>query len=1762
MDEVRRGADLHKLLQDPVMSQAGQPASSPGLFMEDDSRTSEEEYIAYAMDGSQPPSAPYHAAPGTRMMDSASMMSYFEQQNQLMRMLVDCNMKAALPPQRIKPFNGDPIEYYSFISAFEHAVEAKTSNDVDRLYYLDQYTTGDANAIVKSCMYGQDKSMACKKAKDLLKRKFGNTQRIIETMMKRAFQWQDIKPEDGEELHRFSIFVTELHNLAKDLQMLCEVDHSQSIKQVIGKLPYKLRERWRVLADDILEEKERNVTFADVVKFVTKQARIATNPVYGDLLKYQTKQTGKSGTVGGKASNTHRTSLGVSATPEGSKDIESCIICKERSHSLAECPALASKPYDERITVCKKQGLCFGCLRKTGHMAKDCKWRLKCSVCGKSHPTVLHREKKDNPSTNNSISRDRQVSEESLEPEASAAGTTHAGQSRQTIHENINQETHVKCSFASSSRIDTLPGIIPVIVRSRETGMEVKTYAFVDSGSNAVFCTEKLASTLHLQKRKINLHVSTMTDEKVVRSQVFTGMEVSDLTGKNIVQLPEVYSQEKIPVNMEDVPTKEDIQKWPYLQGIELPAIQEAHVGLLIGSNVPKAMEPIEVINSETPNGPFACKTVLGWLIYGAVREHANSARRIQSHRVKAKANIDLQFERLFNQDFNERIIEEKQEKSQEDKVFMNKVEHSIKLQDGHYEIALPLKREDIKLPSNRPQAAQRLGHLKKRFERQPEFQKEYTAFVDSMEKKGYMEKVPEEERDRDDGRLWYLPHHGVTHPHKKKLRVVFDCSAEYGGFCVNRELLQGPDLTNRLFGVLTRFRQDRVALMADIEGMFSQIRVPKDDRDLMRFLWWDQGDIQKPLSELRMKVHVFGAVSSPSCANYALKRAAVDQADRFPEEIVRTVHQNFYVDDCLCSTSSVEESVQLMSDLIEVCRGGGFHLTKWICNQQEVLKSVPSRERAKSIRGMDLDIKNNVTERALGIEWSTDDDTIGVKVDLKDRPCTRRGILSTVSSVYDPIGCVSPVILPAKQLLQVLCRSQLGWDEEIPLDMSKKWQKWKAELPMLSQFKMPRCLKPSRFDAEAVTLHHFCDASEKGYGTVSYLRWQREDEIQMSLVTSKARVAPLKEVSIPRMELAAATLAVRINHMIREELEFPIDQTYFWTDSMSVLGYVTNQTARFKTFVANRVAVIRDGSEPHQWRYVESSMNPADSCSRGVEVSKFLQWKAWKDGPEFLKNPDNEWMNKCEVLPDDITVELEVKGKCLATEANQECNNPTRELVNYYSDWIRLKRFLRWVVLKSKNKAKDVSKDNSLKARITLKEMEVAESMILKFVQKDNFAQEIRCLERKESAVGENRRGSSGIRKTSRIYKLDPVINEGLLRVGGRLHRSSMPDSAKHQVIIPKNEHVSNLILENLHNMSGHMGRNYILSSLHRKYWMPSADAAIRKMISRCISCRRHRAKIMEQKMANLPSDRVKPDEPPFTSVGIDYFGPLEVKRGRSVVKTYGVMFTCLVSRAVHIEKAESLNTDSCIAAIRKFIARRGTVNHMRSDNGTNLIGAQRELKREIDNWNQVQISDTLLQRNIQWTFNPPGGSHHGGVWERQIRTVRQLLFNLVRQQRLDDEGLHTFLCEAEGIINGRPLTKASNDPNDLEALTPNHLILMKSQPVLPPTLTRETDTYARRRWKQVQYLSDIFWRRWMREYLPQLQQRQKWVEPQRSLQVGDLVLVVDQTLPRNSWLLGRVTQVYADDEGLVRKAEVKTKLGVYLRPISKLCFILEGDI
>ncbi|MGH0117086.1 UNVERIFIED_CONTAM: hypothetical protein FKN15_030931 [Acipenser sinensis] len=678
-----------------------------------------------------------------------------------------------------------------------------------------------------------------------------------------------------------------------------------------------------------------------------------------------------------------------------------------------------------------------------------------------------------------------------------------------------------------------------------------------------------------------------------------------------------------------------------------------------------------------------------------------------------------------------------------------------------------------------------------------------------------------------------------------------------------------------------------------------------------------------------------------------------------------------------------------------------------------------------------------------------------------------------------------------------------------------------------------------------------------------------------------KARVAPLKTTTIPRMELTAATMAGRMDKMLRRELQLQLEDSMFWTDSTAVLKYIKNKTTRFHTFVANRISAILKMSEASQWRYVNTAKNPADHASRGLKVDSFMRNEAWISGPDFLVKSKEDWPEYPDLPVDSAMEDPEVRRDVVVNTLTAEEELDTiQQMMEHFSSWIRLKRAVAWVLklrgtlVRFCQKRKELSvaiaqseddknrqklvldkemqsfKASLDKRNVTVKDLKDAELEIIRYSQRKKFPEEISTLQKGES-----------VKKSSHIYKLNPVLQDGVLRVGGRLSRAAMPEESKHPAILSKDLHVAELILREIHQDVGHSGRNHMLSKLRLNYWIPGANAAIRRVLSKCVVCRRFHGAAGRQQMADLPQDRVLPDEPPFTNTGVDYFGPFEVRRGRSVVKRYGVIFTCMAIRAVHIEVASSLDTDSFINALRRFIARRGQVSLLRSDNGTNFIGAERELREAIKGWNCSKIKNTLLQNGIKWMFNPPTGSHHGGVWERLIRSVRKILNATLRVQALDEEGLHTVLCEAEAIINSRPITKASNDPNDLEALTPNHLLLLKIKPSLPPGLFQKEDLYSRRRWKQVQYMSDLFWKRWTREYLPQLQERQKWSRASRNFVVGDVVLVVDDSAPRNSWVMGKVIQVVPDRHGFVRQVRIKTKTSVLYRPITKVCLLQEAE-
>lgn len=349
--------------------------------------------------------------------------------------------------------------------------------------------------------------------------------------------------------------------------------------------------------------------------------------------------------------------------------------------------------------------------------------------------------------------------------------------------------------------------------------------------------------------------------------------------------------------------------------------------------------------------------------------------------------------------------------------------------------------------------------------------------------------------------------------------------------------------------------------------------------------------------------------------------------------------------------------------------------------------------QRSKILHELDLDRDQLPVERALGLPWCVETDTFKFKMALKEQPHTRRGILSVVSSVYDPLGFLAPLTLPAKLILQGLCRRSSGWDDQIPSALQQQWIKWLRDLEKVTAFKVARCLKPWDFGQPTHgQLHHFSDASERRYGTVTYLRMQNNsNSIHVSFILGKARVAPLKQVTIPRLELNAAALAVQVDTMLRVELQLPLEKSCFWTDSTSVLKYIKNEDRRFQTFMA-----IQRATDVSQWRYVHTTQNPADQASRGLTVDHLLTNWRWIEGPEFLWEAEEAWPVSnldSDIAADDPEVKKELTANAVIVE---DIPSATHQLISYFSDWRKLKRSVAWI-LKIRKALQEMSQKRKL---------------------------------------------------------------------------------------------------------------------------------------------------------------------------------------------------------------------------------------------------------------------------------------------------------------------------------------------------------------------------------------------------------------------------------------------------------------------------------
>lgn len=1570
--------------------------------------------------------------------------------------------KMQLPKVEIQPFEGDPLQYYSFMMVFTETVEQVIDDKRACLTRLLQYTTGRAHDAIKNCALIKG-DLAYTKAQEILVKRFGNEHIILDSVLRSFREGGAIR--SSEDIAKYADTLSTGVTIVTQMGRLHEIDSQRLILEVIEKLPSYMFNKWKKFA---VETKRRTNYYPDITSLVTfmmHQADEITDPVYG-----------QSASSTSSFKQERQPKKQVFAVSDTSQSL-SCFLCNE-CHYLNQCSKFLAMSLKERYDFVLNKRLCRNCLH-TGHIAGNCKRSSLCKHCKCKHNTVLHDHDFQAKPVNSNDSAVRSVQSESV----------------LNVIDVNNARAGISC--------------VEVLVEGKNALFKCK--AIVDAKATVNLCTNRLASRLNLESSESEISLSTVTGSFSVKGQLLKNVKVFSHDMCSHVLADRILSVNSIPLSMESVFNRDDLVGMKHLEGVELPTVADTQeIDLLIGSGVPKAFHQFEVRRG-TDSDIVAVKMTLGWDLVGMKRSSlTKSAVVLYTGMVSnpiSCCEISSDLSRVFKDDFADcALFDCRKGPSIEDIKAMELVETSAIVQDGQFCVGVPWKQDPRHLPSSKQVVLGRLRALQKRFLQDSAlhecYRKEMQKFIDN----GFLEVSLRSNSDTE--LCHYVPHHPVWHPRKGSLRIVWDCAVSLNDF-----IYQGPDLINSLTDVLIRFRRFKWVVCSDIQKMYLNVKIPPCDRGALRVLWWPNGDFSKQPVEYRATVHIYGAKSSGFVANYCVKKLA--QSSQCP--VSEVLMQDFYVDDQLSSFQTEEEAIYMAQSLQEVLKQGGFRLTKFVSNSLSIMKAVPDCDHAESV---DLVLgKNEYEHSVLGLQWLVQADQFCFSCQLPDIGSipSRRLFLSVIAHVYDPLGIVSPAVLQGKIVMQQ--KSSLGWDETDDV-LKEQWFVFHDLLTQVSNFCVARCLHSSSFDKSVhISLHGFADASKDGYAAAVYVRQvDSKGEICVSFLQGKSRVAPkfkghVPQATIPKLELNSAALMAKLLRKVECGLGLPVDDVYFWSDSQAVLMCINATDQRFPLYWSNRIAIILGNSSPVQWRYVPSRYNPADVGSRGVRPKKFEEdMSFWTKGPSFLQDAPDEWPSMMKIPA--------MKEVLMVSDLNSSPdvgNELLCHIIHYYSSFSKLLRVVSRLIRFMHNVRLKERKD------LQVSDIEDAKMQLIKYDQRSLVV--------------------------SNLRKLKPFQDDsGMWRVRSRLSQSNLSYDTKFPIILPKDSHLTGLIVKDAHKSSCHSGPTHVLYQLRRHFWIVNGRHTVKKHLSDCGLCRKKNAQRLCQEMAPLPVERVNSSHP-FQFVGLDYFGPFMCKVRRTRVKRYGCIFVCLTTRALHIECVNSLETASFLCAFSRFISRRGVPDKVYSDNATNFQGAQEELKKVVRSLD-VAANQFSLSKGIQWHFHPPLGSHHGGHYERLIRSVRSTLYGITNEQELSEDNLVTFLCEAEKVLNDRPLTVMSNDPEDVP-LSPSMILLLRGNSC---AAMFESVDQPKRFHKQAQYLCDIFWKRFLREYVPSLIQRQKWLVPKRNLKDGDLVLMSDEGFPRGHWPIARVAEVFPDTDGLVRKVSVKTKNGLKIRPITKL--------
>ncbi|XP_055632703.1 uncharacterized protein LOC129773154 [Toxorhynchites rutilus septentrionalis] len=1068
---------------------------------------------------------------------------------------------------------------------------------------------------------------------------------------------------------------------------------------------------------------------------------------------------------------------------------------------------------------------------------------------------------------------------------------------------------------------------------------------------------------------------------------------------------------------------------------------------------------------------------------------------------------------------------------------------------DGRYITRMPLRGEPSSLGDSYQQAYRRFTSLEQRLKRNADLYKEYRAFMNEYETLGHMVSVTTEDFHKV---KYFIPHSCVVKPDSTstKVRVVFDASAKTStGVSLNDIQIVGPTIQKDLFDLLIDFKTHNDVLVADIAKMYRQIHIAYTDTWLQCILWRDSPNDQ--LKAYRLTTVTYGEASSSFLACRALHEAAEDYRSVNPR-IADTIQRSFYVDNLMIGASNADELTETKREIEHALSLHGFPLRKWASNNASVLEGIPEKDLEPLIQVGDQEVI-----KTLGIAWNPKTDVfqfISTKnIGETYEALTKRQMVSKILRLYDPIGLIQPVIITAKILMQELWTYNVSWDDDVPDQALSSWKKFEASLVELSKIEIPRMSTPSH--TIALDLHGFSDASEKAYGCVIYLHAiNLKGEESTNLLCSKSRVAPLKKVTLPRLELLAAALLAELTAKIKSILAGRISSEYYYSDSQVALSWIKSSNTRWGTFIRNRVQKIHSTTNPEHWKYISTKENPADMVSRGIPVRKLREAKLefWLHGPECIRRRQYYLQSGYEYTAAAEQEEIKEPITRLVAATGKACEDLIAKYPHHHTHDKTVRHFA-WLC-RAINNMKKVNKDTGIRNEkrsgpLTTTELNEGLTLVVRIMQATIYPNEV-----------------AELRKTGKVptkgpfQHLNAIVRNGVIHVTGRLHNAEMPISQKNPILIPKSHPFSRVIIQKIHEDRFHAGTDLVINEFRQRFWMRDLRRTVQGVIQRCILCAKARPRRLQQRMGQLPSPRVN-ESVAFTHTGVDLCGPFEVylnQKSKCKTTAYACIFICFATKAVHLEVVEDQSTAAFISALLRFTSVRGIPEVIYSDNGRNFVGASRELNRLRRIYNnevfQNKLVDIAATHRIRFSFIPPRSPSFGGLWEANIKVAKRLFSAAARGAQLNIMELQTLFYQVAAIMNSRPLTPVYTTPDSPTAITPGHFLIARPMLAVPIPTQSEDGSNLTTRWKRVQSQLEQFWRRWRDEYLHQLRDYAKWTKQQANVKVGQIVLIGDDHLPVARWPMGIVTQIHPGDDGVVRVAVVRTATGIYKRNVRTL--------